>query len=312
MTFNSRRTRRSLISAAATTVAAALALTGCAAESPASPGPVASDGVGVVEELRAMLPQEILDSGVINVALYHGDPPFTYDQGGTAVGVVPDLMAAVADVWGVEFVETKLEFAGMIPALQADQIDVMWLSLFDTLDREKVVDQTTYVSMGMGLLIPAGNPLNIQTMDDLCGKIAGTAKGAAQEQVLTEQHDKCLAEGNPMDMRMLADTNGGRVALQSGTLDAWLGTYAPMAYNADIAPETKDIFDLAPFVIPAGYGAITSRRTLDGFGEAWVGVLKHLEAEGIYQEILTANGLESAILTADQIQLNGLTAGTLE
>ncbi|MGM0928862.1 MAG: transporter substrate-binding domain-containing protein [Actinomycetota bacterium] len=302
-----------LRSSLAVTAVAALALTGCTTTSADSDetSSSAATGAGFDQELYDLLPDEIKDSKVINVALYHGDPPFNFEENGEAKGIVPELIAAAEERWGVEFVETELPFPGMMPALQADQIDVMWLSLFDTLEREEVVDQVSYIRAGMGLIVQPGNPEGIESMDDLCGKIAGTAKGAIQEAVLSEQAEKCEAAGNPMDERLLADTNAGLVAMQSETLDAWLGTYAPMNWIANNG-ETDELYDLAPLSLPAGFNAVTTRRTLPELGEAFLALMKSLETEGVYQEILTKYGAEADILPADLIQLNGLTAGTLK
>jgi len=126
-----RPVRRALLAAAALTL-----LTGCAT----APGdaPRAEPALAVDEELRALLPEEVRESGVLAVATDASYPPassFAAD-GRTVVGFEPDLMARVGELLGVR-VEFQLEdFDAMLDDLTAGRFDVVVSAMTDTAERQ--------------------------------------------------------------------------------------------------------------------------------------------------------------------------------
>src|SRR5262245_5381811 len=70
-------------------------------------------------------------------------PPFySKDASGKWVGWEMDMMDAVCKAMGEECTLVEIAWDGIIPALQAKQIDVIWASMSITGERQKVIDFT--------------------------------------------------------------------------------------------------------------------------------------------------------------------------
>jgi polar amino acid transport system substrate-binding protein len=311
-------TRAGRLTAAAFAVCGsiALALAGCA-QTPA-PAPTSSSsapttgGISLNQELHDSLPADILTAGAIQVGVTVGDPPFMDKVGGTYEGIVPDLAAAVGTVLGVDFTFVELPFPGLIPAIQADKIQVAWTSMFDNADREKVIDMTTYAQASMGIIVQKGNPKKVGGIEDLCGLTVGTTKGTVQETALVAQQDKCKSAGDPeLVLNLYATQNDAYTQAQAGVLDAVLLTYTPMTYQAAHIDD-GNAFDIVDWTSPAGYIAIGVSNTQTGLAQAINGAILQLEESGDYQRILTEHGATPDILPANMLVVNGATSGVLK
>jgi len=246
------------------------------------------------------------------VGITIGDPPFMDKVGGQYEGIVPDLAAAVAAVLGVEIDYLEMPFPGLIPAIQAEKIQLAWTSMFDNADREQVIDMVSYSRANMGIIVQKGNPDNVGGIEDLCGLTVGTTKGTVQETALVAQQEKCKTDGEPeLVLNLYTAQNDAYTQAQAGVLDAVLLTYTPMAYQAAHI-EDGEAFDIVDWTSPAGYIAVGVSKTQDGLADAINAALLQLEESGVYQQILTHHGAQPDILPADQLVVNGFTSGALK
>ncbi len=89
------------------------------------------------------------------------------------IGFDADLARAVLDCHGVKYEWFIGAWSGILPAVVADQADVIFDNLYDTPERAKQVDYVLNMQAATGALTQAGNPKNIKSVDDYCGnKIA--------------------------------------------------------------------------------------------------------------------------------------------
>ena len=94
-----------------------------------------------------------------------------------------------------EFINTV--FDGIIPALTAQRFDVIMSAMTVTDDRKKTIDFVPYFIAGTDILVPAGNPKNIQSIEDLSGLNVAVESGTIQEQQVKAANEDLKAAGKP-------------------------------------------------------------------------------------------------------------------
>ena len=118
-----------------------------------------------------------LQDGVLQVGSDISYAPIEFFEEGTqnAEGLDVDLANALAEELGVraEFINTG--FDGIIGALNASRFDVLMSAMTVTEERQKEIDFIPYFSAGTDILVAAGNPKNIKSIEDLSGLTAGRA-----------------------------------------------------------------------------------------------------------------------------------------
>jgi polar amino acid transport system substrate-binding protein len=101
-------------------------------------------------------------------------PPFaSKDASGKWVGWEIDLMDAVCKAMNAECKIVETSWDGIIPALQAKQIDVIWSSMSITNERKKVIDFTDkYYNTPTAIIGPKDEKFGVSP-EDLKGKTIG-------------------------------------------------------------------------------------------------------------------------------------------
>jgi ABC-type amino acid transport substrate-binding protein len=134
-----------------------------------------------------------LQDGVLNVGSDIAYAPFEFFQEGTEIadGLDVDMATAIAEVLGVEAEFINTGWDGIIPALQTEDFDVIMSAMTITEDRSEEIDFVAYISVGTGIVVPTGNPDNIQDLDDLCGLTVAVQVGTIQLDILNDQNDEC-------------------------------------------------------------------------------------------------------------------------
>ena len=116
---------------------------------------------------------------------FPNEPPNTFVAGdGKVTGAYNDLVIAVLNKIGVTKVEgVVMDFASLIPALQANRIDVI-PAIFIRPQRCEVVAFSTPVERsGTAFLVAKGNPKNVHSYDDVAKGDAkvGVMAGAVEQ-----------------------------------------------------------------------------------------------------------------------------------
>jgi polar amino acid transport system substrate-binding protein len=106
-------------------------------------------------------------------------PPFEIvDSSGNVVGFDVDLMNVIAEDQGFKVQYLDQDFAGLIPALQTGNIDIIASGMTITEEREQEVDfSEPYITAGLALAVPINNE-EIQSVDDLQGKTVAVQTGS--------------------------------------------------------------------------------------------------------------------------------------
>jgi len=163
-------------------------------------------------------------------------PPeeFYGPDGTTPMGSDIDIANEIGKRFGVPSEIDNTSFDGIIPALNAKKCDLIISGMNVTPDREKAVDFVPYLKVGQGLLVPAGNPKNIKTLDDLSGKGVAVELGTTNKEALDAENVKLQAAGKPpVDILTFAKDTDAFQQLKLGRVDAYSGDSPVCAYYQD-------------------------------------------------------------------------------
>src|SRR5690625_5522006 len=87
--------------------------------------------------------------------------PFEFKQGDEYVGFDIDLWALIADELDLEYQLRPMDFSGILPALQTDNVDVALAGITITEERQQAIDFSDgYYDSGFILMVPADSDIN--------------------------------------------------------------------------------------------------------------------------------------------------------
>lgn len=157
------------------------------------------------------------DSGseetVITVGTEATYPPFTYKDKGEITGYDIDVLNEAAERAGYTVEYEPMDFKGLVPALDAERIDMIANQMSITPERkEKYAFSDTYAVSGAQVIVASDNN-DIQGIDDLDGKVVGSTQGSVYAQ---------LAEAAGAEVKFYKGANQVLQDLQVGRLDAAL------------------------------------------------------------------------------------------
>jgi glutamine transport system substrate-binding protein len=104
-------------------------------------------------------------------------PPFEFKEGNDYKGIDIELINAIAKDQDFKIELSPMDFGGIIPAMQANQLDVAIAGMSITEERKKVVDfSTPYFDAGLTIVVKKENT-STKTVKDLKGKTIAVKKG---------------------------------------------------------------------------------------------------------------------------------------
>lgn len=273
----------SVLALALMLIASALILTACGdGDGERAPTAGVVDGSGVPE----------LEDGLLSVGSDISHEPFEFYQEGTEieVGLDIDLAKALAEALAVEVEFLNAGFKGIIPALQEELFDISISAMPVTDERSEQIDFVPYISVGMGILVPGGNPRDVQGLEDLCGLVVAVEAGSTQERVLEDQAEACgeAMEIVPFDNNELAVED-----LRAGGSDASFSDF-PVAAR-DAAQSDGDLEVVETQIAPEPYG-IGVRKESTELRDVIADALQAVMDSGKYDQILADWGLEAVAL----------------
>jgi polar amino acid transport system substrate-binding protein len=207
--------------------------------------------------------------------------PFEYEKDGKYVGIDIDLLDAIAKLQGFDYELKPLDFKGIIPALQANQIDGAIAGMSITEDRKKVLDMSDgYFESGLSLVVKQGND-KIKSLDDLKGKTFAVKKGTAGAKFAEDNKSKLSS-----NIRYFDDSPSMFQEVKNGNADVTVEDYPVIAYMISVDQKsslqiTGEKFDKNHYGFAVKKGE--NKELLDAFNKG----LKKLKETGEYDKILT-------------------------
>ncbi|MGM0843584.1 MAG: transporter substrate-binding domain-containing protein [Bacillota bacterium] len=160
-------------------------------------------------------------------------PPFEFEEGGEYKGIDIDLINAIAEEEGFEIELKPMDFGGIIPALQANQLDVAIAGMSITDDRKEKVDfSDPYFDAGLTLVVSEDNN-DITTVEDLEGKTVAVKNGTTGADKAEELKD----EVGIAEVRQFNDSPSMFQEVANGNADVLIEDYPVIAYQI----KTKDL-----------------------------------------------------------------------
>jgi polar amino acid transport system substrate-binding protein len=254
-------------------------------------------------QVSAQLPADIKSAKEIKIGSDVSYAPIEFFKVGTqeVQGVDFDLGQAIGAKLGVKVTFVNSTFDGLIPALQSKRFDMLMSAMTDNKTRQAKVDFVDYFTAGTGILVQKGNPKQVNTLDDLCGKTVALEKGTTQADVADGQAQKCQSSGKPaLTVLKLDKDTDALQQLKIGRSDADLNDFPVAAYNAETSGGGNDFqvtgqqFNSAPYGIAFDKGSTQLR-------DAVRTALQAVITSGAYDQILnkwqvTAGALKTADL----------------
>ncbi|EIT84843.1 extracellular solute-binding protein [Fictibacillus macauensis ZFHKF-1] len=152
-------------------------------------------------------------------------PPFEYEENGTRKGIDIDLITEIAKKEGFKIKFEPMDFNGIIPAMQANQLDMAIAGMSITKDRKKVVDfSDPYFKAGATLVVSKKNN-SIKSTDDLKGKSIAVKKGTTGAKIaedLAKKYDAKVVQFN--------DSPSMFQEVANGSSDVLIEDYPVVAY----------------------------------------------------------------------------------
>jgi len=191
----------------------------------------------------AIAPKRIATAGTIVYCSDMTSPPLEFlDADTKPVGSDIDIGNEVAKRFGVKAEWKNIPFKGLVPALLAQQCDAVISQLFDKPERRQVIDLVDYMNSSEALLVRAGNPKNIHSLDDLAGYKVAVENGTTIQELIEDQNKKFQTAGKkPADIVVYPKDTDALQALQIGQVDVYGTTLETGAYYMGKAANTFEV-----------------------------------------------------------------------
>jgi polar amino acid transport system substrate-binding protein len=322
MEHHTPRLRRAGLATAAL-AATGILIAGCTAAAGNEPAPadaadaaqIAGMDIAVDDDARALLPEDIASAGAVKVATDAPYAPFEMfvEEGSEELTGVDVLLGhAIGAKLGIDFDFAQQGFDGIIPALQAGNFDVAMSAMTSSVERMDVLTFVDYSASGTGILTRAGNPDDIETYLDLCGKDVAVQSATSQVDLVNEVwQGECEAVGlDPIALSEFPSDSDAQLAITAGKAVASLLTKPSAGYVAKTTNDGKTFMVVEDDAAPNGYDA-----TLNGIGvlkgeddlaTAIQAALQSLMDDGTYSAILAEFGVEG--IGIDEATINGATS----
>ncbi|VAW20282.1 Glutamine ABC transporter, substrate-binding protein GlnH [hydrothermal vent metagenome] len=138
--------------------------------------------------------------------------PFEFKQGDTYVGFDIDMWAAIAKELNMEYELRPMDFNGIIPALQTNQVDVALAGITIKDSRKEVIDFSDgYYASGFLLMVPTDS--SITGVADLDGKTIAMKTGTSAVDYAKEFIPNAK-------LRLFPNIDNAYLELRTGRVDA--------------------------------------------------------------------------------------------
>ncbi len=237
-------------------------------------------------------------------------PQEFFDDNGNATGSDIEIGDEIANRLSLQPVVVNSVFDTIIAAVTSGKCDIIISAQNITTDRQKQVSMVPYFEAGQSMVAQKGNPQNINSPTDLCGKSAAAESGTTEADFLQGTGDykgkglpaECAAAGKGTVTAVLTQKDTDALQqLQAGKVAVYFADSPVAGYYTVQHP---DQFQLVGQVIdpiqegisvPCGQADCTN-APLTSLGQAVKTALQSMMADGTYVKILDKYGLKDGAL----------------
>lgn len=215
----------------------------------------------------------------IQMGVINNNPPFEYEEGGELTGFDVALVEAVLDAVDIKGEWRVMEFAGLIPAIQAGQIDIAVSHVSITEERAKVVDFTdAYFVDGQSVAVLPGS--DIKSLEDLEGKTIVATQGSVGQIAANETAEKYGAT-----VQNVSKTDQLWLAVTSGQADAFVLETSAIQFRLSNEGADASVRMLEPQVFEAPI-AIAASKGNEALVERLNEGIALIREDGTYDELV--------------------------
>jgi polar amino acid transport system substrate-binding protein len=219
--------------------------------------------------------------------------PFEYQRDGQTVGFDVDLVAELAKRLGLQSSMLGMDFAGIVPAVQAGRIDAVVSGMYITPARAEVIDFIGYLKIGDQMVVPKGNPAHLAGRDALCGHHIAVAVNTLYEKTAHSLSDACVAAGKPaIDILAMASSAVVALTLAQGRAEGAISSTSVITAMMANSPDTFEPLG-EPFNTDSKLGMGVA-KTNPGLRDALTVALKAMHDDGSYDALIRKWGLPAA------------------
>ena len=236
-------------------------------------------------------PTDLITSGTLTVGSDTTYPPQESidPTTGKAVGFDVDLITAIAQRMGRKANVVTTKFDTIIDDLVNKRFDVVISAVTITSERQQKVDFVPYFNAGESLLVQAGNPLNIKSTADLCGKNVGVQLGTIEQDDLKTASAACVKAGMPaINVTVLQDQTAVIQLLANHRVVATYQDSPVTDYYNKLNPAQ---FSVGGSVVNAAPEGIVVRKGDTSMFNAIQTAFNQLKANGTYHNLILKWGL---------------------
>ena len=242
-------------------------------------------------------PNDLVVPGTLTVGSDTTYPPQEYINTATnqATGFDVDLITAIGNQMGLQTKVVTTSFDTIINSLVAKRFDVVISAVSITPDRQKKVNFVPYFNAGESLLVKIGNPSNIKSTADLCGKMVGVQNGTIEQTDLNTANTACKNAGKPaIEITALTNQTDVIQLLASGRVVA---TYQDSPVTDYFNKQHPGQFAVGGSVVNAGLEGIVVRIGDSSMFNAVQTAFNQLKANGTYNSLIQKWGLTNEAIS---------------
>lgn len=283
---------------------ASLLITACGAATPTTAAPKAVVNVpdGAVSQ-----------KGKLLICTDFPYPPQEFfDENGNPQGLDVEIGTEIAKRMGLQVQFVNSIFDTIIAAVNSQKCDIIISAQNITAERQMKVSMIPYFQAGQSMVAAKGNPQNINSTADLCGKSAAAESGTTEANYLQGEADykdkggltqECTKAGKqPINVVITQKDSDALQQLQAGKVAVYFADSPVAAYYTVQHP---DQFQLVGQILEAAQEGISvpcgaedcTKAPLSPLGEAVKAALKSMMDDGTYTKILAKWNMTDGAVT---------------
>ncbi len=248
----------------------------------------------------------LVASGTLNVASDTTYPPQEFQDPNDPtkfVGSDLDIISEIAKRICLTATIDKANFDDIIPALTTPALgqqryDLSISAFSINSDRLQKVDMVPYFQAGESLLVAPGNPKNIQSLDDLCGKSVAVEKATVELDELNAENTTGKCASNHIDILSFTSQDDVVTQLLNGRV---IATYQDEPVTGYYVSKNPGKVQQGPITVAPSPEGIVMRKDNPALETAVKKALCDMVQDKTYTTILNKWGQQSGALAAKDI-----------
>ncbi|MBA2679447.1 MAG: ABC transporter substrate-binding protein [Ktedonobacteraceae bacterium] len=242
-------------------------------------------------------PLGLVNPGVLTVGSDTTYPPQEFIDTAThkTVGFDVDVITEVAKRMHLQANVVTTGFTTIFDSLASKRFDVVISAVTINPDRQKKFDFVPYFNAGESLLVAKGNPLNLKTTADLCGKNVGVQDGTVEQTDLQTANKDCTSKGKPaINLTVLKDQTAVVELLANKRVVA---TYQDSPVTDYYLKQNLGMFEVGGAVVNAAQEGIVVRKGDSAMLNAVQQAFNAMKSDGTYTQFINKWGLTSGAIS---------------